>query len=70
MATLLQNIRQARLGRRSRKAGADREVASEQTSVPAPTVDIAPNDPLLGYFRIGSLLAGCQYQLSGDYPHL
>ncbi|MGI8586134.1 MAG: ATP-binding SpoIIE family protein phosphatase [Chloroflexia bacterium] len=50
MATLLQNIRQARLGRGSRESGADREAASRQRSEAAPTVDIAPNDPLLAYF--------------------
>lgn len=50
MATLMQNIRQGRLGRRARETGADREISARQRAVTAPAVDIAPNDPLLAYF--------------------
>lgn len=49
MATLLQNLKLTRQGRKTREAEI-LQVESRQRAVTTPEVDIAPNDPLLAFF--------------------
>ena len=51
MATLLESVQRVRLGRRRPAAQAAEKPALERTrQVAAPTLDIAPNDPIIAYF--------------------
>ncbi|HKP52966.1 MAG TPA: SpoIIE family protein phosphatase [Chloroflexia bacterium] len=50
MSTLIENLRQRRIGRRAREVEAPPVHGARSGRLVAPTTDIAPNDPLVAYF--------------------